>query len=94
MLGFSRQIAGPEAGEVLAKRSGGRGIARQIQQGDGHFRGTISVSYTHLDVYKRQLEGDAIKDFAERLLEEPVEVSANPSTRERKKIHQWYYRCV
>lgn len=24
---------------------------------------------------------------------EPVEVSANPSTRERKKIHQWYYRA-
>ena len=41
MLGFSRQIAGPEAGEVLSKRSGGRGIARQIQQGDGHFRGTV-----------------------------------------------------
>ncbi len=28
-----------------------------------------------------------------RLLEDPVEVSANPSTRERKKIHQWYYRA-
>ncbi|PWD19896.1 helicase-related protein, partial [Salmonella enterica] len=31
--------------------------------------------------------------FAERLLEDPVEVSATPSTRERKKIHQWYYRA-
>ncbi|MCE9966569.1 ATP-dependent RNA helicase SrmB, partial [Lelliottia amnigena] len=39
------------------------------------------------------LEGDAIKDFAERLLEDPAEVSATPSTRERKKIHQWYYRA-
>lgn len=36
-------------------------------------------------LFSATLEGDAIKDFAERLLEEPVEVSANPSTRERKK---------
>ena len=41
MLGFSRQVTGPEAGEVFAKRCGGRCIARQVQQGDGHFRGTI-----------------------------------------------------
>ncbi|QUI99294.1 hypothetical protein KCP74_12085 [Salmonella enterica subsp. enterica] len=34
-----------------------------------------------------------LKDFAERLLEDPADVSANPSTRERKKIHQWYYRA-
>lgn len=44
-------------------------------------------------LFSATLEGDAIKDFAERLLEDPVEVSANPSTRERKKIHQWYYRA-
>ncbi len=44
-------------------------------------------------VFSATLEGDAIQDFAERLLEDPVEVSANPSTRERKKIHQWYYRA-
>ncbi|MGM1327489.1 ATP-dependent RNA helicase SrmB, partial [Klebsiella michiganensis] len=44
-------------------------------------------------LFSATLEGDAIKDFAERLLEEPVEVSATPSTRERKKIHQWYYRA-
>ena len=43
-------------------------------------------------LFSATLEGDAIQDFAERLLEDPVEVSANPSTRERKKIHQWYYR--
>ncbi len=41
-------------------------------------------------LFSATLEGDAIQDFAERLLEDPVEVSANPSTRERKKIHQWY----
>ena len=44
-------------------------------------------------LFSATLEGDAIKDFAERLLEDPVEVSADPSTRERKKIHQWYYRA-
>lgn len=44
-------------------------------------------------LFSATLEGNAIKDFAERLLEDPVEVSATPSTRERKKIHQWYYRA-
>ncbi|MBB3324045.1 MULTISPECIES: ATP-dependent RNA helicase SrmB [Atlantibacter] len=44
-------------------------------------------------LFSATLEGDAIKDFAERLLNEPEEVSASPSTRERKKIHQWYYRA-
>lgn len=44
-------------------------------------------------LFSATLEGDAIKDFAERLLNEPAEVSATPSTRERKKIHQWYYRA-
>ena len=44
-------------------------------------------------LFSATLEGDAIKDFAERLLEDPAEVSATPSTRERKKIHQWYYRA-
>jgi len=44
-------------------------------------------------LFSATLEGDAIKDFAERLLNEPEEVSATPSTRERKKIHQWYYRA-
>jgi len=44
-------------------------------------------------LFSATLEGDAINNFAERLLEDPVEVSASPSTRERKKIHQWYYRA-
>jgi len=44
-------------------------------------------------LFSATLEGDAIKDFAERLLNDPAEVSATPSTRERKKIHQWYYRA-
>ncbi|MBJ3816575.1 ATP-dependent RNA helicase SrmB [Shimwellia pseudoproteus] len=44
-------------------------------------------------LFSATLEGSAIIDFSKRLLEEPVEVSATPSTRERKKIHQWYYRA-
>lgn len=44
-------------------------------------------------LFSATLEGGAIKNFAERLLEDPVEVSATSSTRERKKIHQWYYRA-
>ncbi len=44
-------------------------------------------------LFSATLEGDAIKDFAERLLNEPVEVEADPSRRERKKIQQWYYRA-
>ncbi|HKS33796.1 MAG TPA: ATP-dependent RNA helicase SrmB [Enterobacteriaceae bacterium] len=44
-------------------------------------------------LFSATLEGNAVSDFAKRLLEDPVEVSATPSTRERKKIHQWYYRA-
>jgi len=44
-------------------------------------------------LFSATLEGNAIKDFAERLLNDPVEVEADPSRRERKKIQQWYYRA-
>lgn len=44
-------------------------------------------------LFSATLEGEAIRDFAERLLQEPVEVEADPSRRERKKIQQWYYRA-
>ncbi|WP_127958877.1 ATP-dependent RNA helicase SrmB [Serratia microhaemolytica] len=44
-------------------------------------------------LFSATLEGDAIRDFAERILNDPVEVEADPSRRERKKIHQWYYRA-
>ena len=44
-------------------------------------------------LFSATLEGDAIKDFAERLLEEPVEVSRLPPPASVKKIHQWYYRA-
>lgn len=44
-------------------------------------------------LFSATLEGDAIKDFSERLLNEPVEIEADPARRERKKILQWYYRA-
>ncbi|AKJ41574.1 ATP-dependent RNA helicase SrmB [Pragia fontium] len=44
-------------------------------------------------LFSATLEGEAIHDFAERLLNDPVEIEADPSRRERKKIHQWYYRA-
>lgn len=44
-------------------------------------------------LFSATLESDAVKDFAQRLLKDPVQVFADPSSRERKKIHQWYYRA-
>ncbi|NIF21042.1 ATP-dependent RNA helicase SrmB [Candidatus Pantoea multigeneris] len=44
-------------------------------------------------LFSATLEGDSIKDFAERLLEDPVPVDADPSRRERKKINQYYFRA-
>jgi len=44
-------------------------------------------------LFSATLEGEAIADFAERLLNDPVEVEADPARRERKKIQQWYYRA-
>lgn len=44
-------------------------------------------------LFSATLEGEAITDFSRRLLEDPAEVSATPSVRERKKINQWYYRA-
>ncbi|WP_067709541.1 ATP-dependent RNA helicase SrmB [Erwinia sp. ErVv1] len=47
----------------------------------------------HTLLFSATLEGDAIKDFSDRLLNEPVEIEADPARRERKKILQWYYRA-
>ncbi|UCB30213.1 RNA helicase [Duffyella gerundensis] len=44
-------------------------------------------------LFSATLEGEAIQNFAERLLNEPVEIEADPTRRERKKIQQWYYRA-
>ncbi len=44
-------------------------------------------------LFSATLEGEAIKDFAVRLLNDPIEIEADPTRRERKKILQWYYRA-
>lgn len=44
-------------------------------------------------LFSATMEGEALHDFAERLLNEPVEIEADPSRRERKKILQFYYRA-
>lgn len=44
-------------------------------------------------LFSATLEGEAIEDFAKRLLNEPLFLNADPSRRERKKIQQWYYRA-
>ncbi|OBX04235.1 ATP-dependent RNA helicase SrmB [Gallibacterium genomosp. 3] len=44
-------------------------------------------------LFSATLEGELLTDFAERLLNEPVAINAEPSRRERKKIQQWYYHA-
>jgi ATP-dependent RNA helicase SrmB len=44
-------------------------------------------------LFSATLEGDLFHDFAKRILNEPVEIEADPSRRERKKILQFYYRA-
>ncbi|PHM73640.1 ATP-dependent RNA helicase SrmB [Xenorhabdus kozodoii] len=44
-------------------------------------------------LFSATLEGEAIRDFATRLLTDPVEIDAEPSRRERKRIQQFYYRA-
>ncbi|MGC7559955.1 ATP-dependent RNA helicase SrmB [Pasteurella sp. PK-2025] len=44
-------------------------------------------------LFSATLEGDLLVDFASRLLTDPVQIDAEPSRRERKKIQQWYYHA-
>ncbi|MFZ7109690.1 ATP-dependent RNA helicase SrmB [Avibacterium avium] len=44
-------------------------------------------------LFSATLEGELLMDFAGRLLNEPVQIDAEPSRRERKKIQQWYYHA-
>ncbi|OOR98279.1 ATP-dependent RNA helicase SrmB [Canicola haemoglobinophilus] len=44
-------------------------------------------------LFSATLEGELLIDFASRLLTNPVQVDAEPSRRERKKINQWYYHA-
>lgn len=44
-------------------------------------------------LFSATLEGELLVDFADRLLNDPVKIDAEPSRRERKKINQWYYHA-
>ncbi|TCP93235.1 ATP-dependent RNA helicase SrmB [Cricetibacter osteomyelitidis] len=44
-------------------------------------------------LFSATLEGELLVDFAQRLLDDPVQIDAEPSRRERKKIQQWFYHA-
>ncbi|GLO59950.1 ATP-dependent RNA helicase SrmB [Vibrio sp. MACH09] len=44
-------------------------------------------------LYSATLEGRGVEGFTADLLNEPAEITAEPSRRERKKITQWYHRA-
>ncbi|WP_392565435.1 ATP-dependent RNA helicase SrmB [Utexia brackfieldae] len=44
-------------------------------------------------LFSATLEGHDVYDFAKRILNDPIEINADPSRRERKKIQQFYYRA-
>ncbi|GAB3525708.1 ATP-dependent RNA helicase SrmB [Photobacterium alginatilyticum] len=44
-------------------------------------------------LFSATLEGKGVREFSTTILTDPVEVNAEPSRRERKKIHQLYLRC-
>lgn len=44
-------------------------------------------------LFSATLEGEGLFNFANRILNQPVEINATPSRKERKKIIQFYYRA-
>lgn len=69
---------------------------RMLQMGFGQDAERIAAEtrwrkYTWL--FSATLEGELLVDFAQRILNNPIEVDAEPSRRERKKIQQWYYHA-
>lgn len=44
-------------------------------------------------LFSATLEGELLVDFADRILNDPIKVDADPSRRERKKIQQWMYHA-
>lgn len=69
---------------------------RMLQMGFGQDAEKISAETRWRNqtfLFSATLEGDALQDFAQRLLNEPVKIEADPSRRERKKILQFYYRA-
>lgn len=44
-------------------------------------------------LFSATLEGEGLENFARRILNDPIEIKAEPSRKERKKILQFYYRA-
>ncbi|OCG62413.1 ATP-dependent RNA helicase SrmB [Gilliamella apicola] len=44
-------------------------------------------------LFSATLEGEGLHNFATRILNDPIEINAEPSRKERKKILQFYYRA-
>ncbi|MGF7453188.1 ATP-dependent RNA helicase SrmB [Pasteurella bettyae] len=69
---------------------------RMLQMGFGQDAEKISAETRWRKqtlLFSATLEGELLADFAERILNDPVEIEAEPSRRERKKINQWYYHA-
>ncbi len=69
---------------------------RMLQMGFGQDAEKISAETRWRKqtlLFSATLEGDLLEDFANRTLNEPVKIDAEPSRRERKKIQQWYYHA-
>ncbi len=69
---------------------------RMLQMGFGQDAEKIAAETRwrkHTWLFSATLEGELLVDFAERLLNDPVQIEAEPSRRERKKIQQWYYHA-
>lgn len=69
---------------------------RMLQMGFGQDAEKIAARTRwrkHTWLFSATLEGELLEDFAERLLNDPIKVDAEPSRRERKKIQQWYYHA-
>ena len=44
-------------------------------------------------LFSATLEGRGVRNFAEEILKEPIEVNASPSRKEKAKTLQWYHLC-
>lgn len=69
---------------------------RMLQMGFGQDAETIAAETRwrkHTWLFSATLEGELLVDFAERILNDPIQIDAEPSRRERKKIQQWYYHA-
>ncbi|WP_439239259.1 ATP-dependent RNA helicase SrmB [Lonepinella sp. BR2919] len=69
---------------------------RMLQMGFGQDAEKIAAETRWREqtmLFSATLEGELLTDFAECLLQDPLQIDAEPSRRERKKINQWYYHA-